>query len=564
MAIKLKAEDRPIRVFFIGGGLKSSCYPPPAFREYEIRWGLPLMIESRKFQLQHGMDGRSSNEYLPIFMVGVGEVPDRLGFFAGLEWSGTWQAAFFWSELEKGVFQIKLGTGLSNIVIAPGERVDLPPVHLGLFEGDFEMGTNVARRYIYNQICPDLEGQRPMPPISYDHWYGIKTSYDEIFIRKQVDRAAQMKLEYFVLDAGWYSDGPTTNNLEYGVDSFEYGVGNWRCVDSVKFPNGLEPLAKYVKSKGLKFGLFFEVERARRGSDLHAMYPEWFFDIGGQWVHLNMALPKVQDYIIEMIGSWIERLDLRWIRWDYNIGPLEFWQHADLSGKIQLHYMEGLYRVLDMFRRKYPQLLIECCASGGRRIDLGMLKRMHTCWFSDHAAQASVCRIMQTRANRFLPGNLLNSGIPTWRGMQRKTISDNEILNRMCGAVSISGDLTGWSDAAIQRMQKMVKIYKSIRHLLLRDFYRLTHQPYNDSDWDVVQFHDPQVHEGLVFAFRVAGYTEKRQISFKALERSRRYVVRDVLSNSEQTLSGEQLMSSGWEFTLPMNGAALLHYHMTK
>ncbi len=549
LALKLKAENLPVRVLCIGGGLTHSHYPCPAYREHEVR-----LIRGASFQMQHGPDGRSSNEYLPIFMVGVGEVPQRLGFFAGLEWSATWKTSFFWPASESGIFQTNLGPGLSSLSITPGENVELPSVHFGLFEGDFEIGTNAVRRYIYDQISPDLKGRRPLPPTSYDHWFKIGNNYDENFLREQVDRAAQLGLEYFVLDAGWYG-GSLSNK------GFSDGLGNWRRVEPTKFPEGLEPLAEYVKGKGLKFGLWFEMERAQRGSDLQTAHPEWFFDRGAQWVHLNLALSEVQEYMIETVGGWIERLDLRWIRWDYNIGPLEFWQQADPSGRIQLLYMKGLYRVLDALMERNPQLLIECCSSGGRRIDFGTLKRAHTIWFSDHTDIAAVCRFMQTGANRFLPGHLLNSCIPTPRGARRDAILANEALSRMCGAFSIDGDLTGWSEGVVRRMKELVDTYKSVRPLLVKDFYRLTKQPNNDSDWDVVQFHDSKRQEGLVFAFRLAGLVEKRQLRLKALERTSYYAVRSLLNDPEQTLSGEQLMSSGWEFALPIDGAVLLHYH---
>jgi len=514
-------------------------------------------MRGARFQLQHGPDGRSSNEYLPVFMVSVGESPQRLGFFAGLEWSATWTARFISSTSVDGVFETTLGPGLSNLTVAPGETVTLPPVHFGFFEGDFETGSNTVRRYIYERVCPDLEGRRPLPPVSYDHWFGVENNYDEAFIRKQVCIAAKLGLEYFVQDAGWYAGSLASQR---GEDCF-YGLGNWRRVEPTKFPSGLEPLAEYVKSKGLKFGLWFEVERAQRGSDLQAAHPEWVFDRGGPWVHLNLALPQVQDYVIETVDSWVQRLDLRWIRWDYNIGPLEFWQQADPSGKIQLLYMKGLYRVLDELMKRNPQLLIECCASGGRRIDLGTLKRAHTIWFSDQTEVAAVCRFMQTGANRLLPGHLLNSCIPVARGERREAFSETEVLSRMCGAFSIDGDLTGLSDSAVQQVKEFIATYKEKRHLLVKDFHRLTRQPDSDSDWDVVQFHDPGTQEGLVYAFRLAGSIEKQRLRVKALNPSIDYTVQDLLRGTKQTVTGTQLTSMGWEFILPIDGVNLLYYH---
>jgi len=94
--------------------------------------------------------------------------------------------------------------------------------------------------------------------VAYDHWFGIGCDFDEAFMFKLADACSRLGVEYFVLDAGWYA----------GCErSFHDGVGNWRRVDLRKFPRGLKPLAEYVRSKGMKFGLWFEVERAHRSSD---------------------------------------------------------------------------------------------------------------------------------------------------------------------------------------------------------------------------------------------------------------------------------------------------------
>ncbi len=107
--------------------------------------------------------------------------------------------------------------------------------------------------------------------------------------------------------------------------------------------------------------------------------------------------------------------------------------------------MAGLYRVLDTLMREHPHWLVECCASGGRRIDLGTLRRAHTIWFSDHTEDALVCRFMQTGAQRFLPGNFPNSAVPVGRdtlGGDGPFPHDADVLSRMCGALSFDGDIT--------------------------------------------------------------------------------------------------------------------------
>ena len=118
------------------------------------------------------------------------------------------------------------------------------------------------RRYLYQQVCPRYLGKPVLPPLSYDHWFGVENEFDEAFLR-QVDRAAELGLEFFVLDGGWHTGG------------FPDGVGNW-TPDRRKFPHGLKPLADYVRSKGLKFGIWVEPERAVQGTVWAKRYQELF------------------------------------------------------------------------------------------------------------------------------------------------------------------------------------------------------------------------------------------------------------------------------------------------
>ena len=145
--------------------------------------------------------------------------------------------------------------------------------------------------------------------------------------------AAPLGVEYLCLDAGWFDDG------------FPHGVGNW-TVDQTKFPDGLKPVADHVHRLGMKFGK-----------------------------------PEAQKLILETISRYVTEVGVDWIRYDFNIAPLGFWQAAegqDEQGLAQLRYMNGLYDMLAKLMARHPNLLIEQCASGGRRIDLETVRYGHT------------------------------------------------------------------------------------------------------------------------------------------------------------------------------------------
>ena len=546
------AREMKAKLRSVGGGLKLCYYPTDAYKDRVVSVAENGGIYP--FRIESGPDGRSSSRDLPMLLVTVGDDNPSVGIFLALEWSAMWfmQADFHWASKD---VKIQGGPKVSGLTLESGEELSLPPAHLVFFEGDMSAGTNAARRYIYEVICPDLDGQRPLPPVSYDHWFGIGNHFDEDFMKQQVDRASELGLEYFTLDAGWYKGcGP-------GFDDFGLGVGNWEFVDERKFPNGLEPLAEYVRSKGMKFGLWFDVEHAHRTSDLVKRHPEWFWDVGGDFLHQNLTLKEVQDYLIELVGGYIKRLDLRWARWDYNIAPKPFWEKVDPTGKIQFAYVKGLYRVLDTLMRENRGWLVECCASGGQRIDLGTLRRAHTIWASDHTEDPNICRFMQTGVNRFLPGHLPNSAVPVAKGQGgREIVRDFDVISRMCGALSFDGDVASWSAELTSMAGKLVRTYKEIRHLLVQDFYPLLPHPASDSDWDGVQFVSYEKDEAVVLIFRMSGEEGQKQLRLRGLNPDTNYRVVDPVSDEkDQDVSGRELTEKGLNFTLVPNSAALRH-----
>ena len=393
------------------------------------------------FRIESHPAGRSSNLHLPLLVSLASRAPDADGLFCGMEWSGAWYISF--EAQDEGQCALSAGVKIADLELAPGEQIDLPAVHLGFFRGGPAAGTNALRRHLYEQVCPCYQGKPMLPRVSYDHWFGIGNGLSESLLRRQAQRAAELGIEVFVVDAAWFAG------------EFPYGVGNWRVLDEKKFPNGLEPLADYVRELEMDFGLWFEVERAGENTQILREHPDWFVPAprpGWQTsYHLNLAIPEAQAHVIELVGEWIERLDIRWSRWDYNIEPLLFWEQVDPSLKIQFEYFKGLYHVLDTLMARYPNWMVESCASGGRRIDIGTMKRAHTYWFSDHSHEAPICRAMQARANRLLPGHLLNSSVAVGRDAGDAGFDDTAAISRMLGKLAFDGDIASWSPALTAR-----------------------------------------------------------------------------------------------------------------
>lgn len=534
--------EEPWRIKVAGGGATFGTYPSPAFdvREYTFSPASRILLGT-------DADGRSSNKDLPLMMLTYGSGEDAPGFWYGMEWSGEWYMCAHHVRQEK-LFRVELGIPVQRMRLEPGEELTFPAVHVGAFKGGSIAGTNALRRYLYLRLHPDYMGERPYPRVSYDHWFGLFNSVDETSLRRQVDRAAEIGVEVWTMDAGWFGDFPQS-------------VGNWNAAAPDKFPNGLEPLAEYVRSKGMGMGLWFECEQAFPNTWAVKEYPELFWESvpeGGPSL-LNLTRRDAQDWMIDLISGWIKRLGLRWSRLDYNNGPAAYWHAKDPTSKIQFAYVQGLYRVLDELRNRHPEWMIENCASGGRRIDLGTLARSHTTWFNDYTHTPHPCRWMQLRSQQFLSANSPNSSVAIWQGAGDPASIDLDVLSRATGKLAFDGDIACLSSGAVARCRHWVEQYKKYRYLLVQDFYQLSPIPRTLHDWDVVQFSSYDGSEGLVAAYRVEGDTSWHG-SLCAVDSGTMYEITDLASGKVKKINGAILQTRGLRFALPPHSASLVKW----
>jgi alpha-galactosidase len=548
-----------------GGGLTDGFYPPRAYREETVCFGKARewdpenpsftrwWVAQRFYTLSSGPDGRSSNPHLPLMQAHWQTEEGEMGLWAGLEWSGRWEVQF--GSGSDPHFYFRGGPKVQNLVLDPGETIRLPRAHVGIYGGlgcSRQDGLNAIRRYVGEALVPDVEGLRPWPFLAYDHWFGIEERVSADTLRPQVDCAAELGLEYFVIDAGWY--GGSSEN-------FANGVGNWERVDEGKFPGGLEPFADYVRARGLRFGLWFEPERGRLGSDWVTQHPEWYWNAGSPVnFQLDLTQPAVQDHLIKVLSRWVERLDIRWLRWDCNQAQGPFWDKLDPSGKIQFAYLEGLYRVWDALLNRFPNLMIDNCAGGGTRIDFGTLRRSGTMVISDHAEDPHVCRIMQTGGARVFPANLMNSSIYVGENDGDEAVGPLELVSRMAGAVTLCGHIANWSPQQTSRVARYLDGYRSYRHLLMKDFYALAPYPRSEDDWDVVEFVDPETHEAVVLAYRMRGEHAARRVYPVRLDPAATYQIIDPFSARKLPLvTGQELLEKGLRLRLQPE-SALVRY----
>ena len=559
-------EDEGWTFHYLNGGTTDWYYPPYAFTPHEevllppnytdvagpgsLTPYVPT-LNPDGVRIASGPGGRSSNVFLPMWALNNRIRDEYYGVFLAMEWTGTWYLNSSWRSGNR--LNLQAGVEVRDMSIDPGEQIILPKVHLGFFNTNTEDMFNLIRAYINDHICKSRQTGLSLPSISYSHWDGIWNGLDYDLMCEQADKMAELGGEIFSVDAGWFEKG------------FQHGIGNWDLVDNEKFPNGLEPLADYIKSLGMDMGMWFEPERVVAGTTLAESHPEWLISspdtkANGYYL-LNLSLTEVQDYLIKMLSSWISTLELRWTRWDFNIDPVPYLQTVDPSLKIQFDYYQGLYRVMDTLADRHPDWLLESCASGGLRIDLGLARHVDTFSISDQMTNHKICGYMQARGNQFLPGHLLNGGLAVVTGNGDSGISENDILSRMMGGLSFEGDISGWSAELTSAFARWIKIFKSVRHLLDQNVFYPLPVPQNTTNWDAIQFSSYDSSHIVVFVFP-GRESEDKNLILKQLVDNSDYKLVDHSNEESRVISSKVLTKEG--FNVAAKGRTGLLYEFKK
>ncbi len=520
-----------VRLRSLSGGVCSAVYPPEAYRvrTVECRYG----GGPEAFRLESHPTGGSANRDLPFLLLSC----DAAGLVLAMEWSGRWAIEAGWGwEYERLHLQAEIP--VHQLVLAPGESLELPAVHLVFTDADGLAGcTNAIRKHIRDRIIPRRANTHVPAPITYDSWFGVQLDFDARFLRDQMQVAGEVGLESFTIDAGWAASSQP--------DGSDWGGGNYERIDSGKFPNGIVADAAHPAGElGLALGLWFDPEQAPPASDLGRKHPEWFL---GDSHHLDLTIPAAAQYLEDLIAGWIERADLGWVKWDYNIVFDQFtiFDRHDPTGKYAFHYFKALYGIWDRLLARYPHVIIEQCAGGGRRLDLATLRRGHVQWISDFTWDSDICRAMQANLNLILPGCLCATALHTVKGAAEPGLSELDFVARMMGAVQFMGDLSVWPADLRRRARRLVELFKGYRHLLDQNYYQLTPPPAMPEDGQAVQFVSETGEEWLVFVFanRPAGAGPLR---LRGLRPAATYRIEEPLSERPWgDVSGSELMEHG-------------------
>jgi alpha-galactosidase len=482
------------------------------------------------------------------------------GLIFAVGWSGDWKASF--ESLGGGKIKITAGLKRSHFKLRAGEQVRLPSVLVMSYRGTWIDGQNKFRRLSLKHFTPTSHPPMKLMPVaaSVHGMFGFNATTEEILTSLANDIGAlKLPLDTYWLDAGWTEGG------------FPGAQGN-PDADPVRFPHGLEPVGKTVSQTGMRFLVWFEPERAMRGTWLDREHPDWVSSASGTPPELrymendgfklvDMGNPKAREWAVDNITQHIRKAKIAVYRQDFNEYPAYFWhthEPQDEVGLREIRYINGLYDFLDELVRRNPGLILDNCASGGRRIDFEMSRRSVCLWRSDSCWDS-----------KSFPRNVqaMTHGLSHWQplhGLGSLTTDDVALRSGMGACASYAANYR--DPSAVAALRKHLDLYLKVRSLYTGDFYPLTEWSDDATKWLAFQFHDPVSGKGIMQAF--CGTTApQRSITLKlqGLDPDKGYRITDWdKPGQNQKRSGLELSTTGIQVEAgeKVNGAVVLEYEL--
>lgn len=501
--------------------------------------------------------GRSSEAHAPFFNISK----NNSGYIAAIGWSGQWHSEMI---REKDYITLKTGIEKTNFKLMPGEKFRTSSIVVMPYSNGLTDSHNTWRRLVKEQYSLIGKNGRPKEvPFSYMVWGGTKT--DMVLDRIKCIKNTGLPAEYIWMDAGWYGADTKPSKNEFEGD---WGVhtGDWE-VSRFIHRNDLKDVADAVHNTGKKFLLWFEPERVAKASDFYKKHPQHLLtckeDTGNAL--LNIGEQKTWDYCCNMLKEHISRLKLDCIRIDFNFSPLPFWRENDKqnrNGITEIKYINGLYRLWDTLLDEFPSLIIDNCASGGRRIDIETLKRSVPLWRSDLVCPANYS--IKGVQNHSLSYNLWMpySGSGGGRSYDEYRIRSSYAPGLGLTHFYSENEEKFYKDKEnIEFLKKYSEEYLKVRPYLTEDFYPLSEVSVNNDVWCAAQYDRPKENDGLIIACRRENSPyEKACYKLGGIENNKEYIFCDA-DGKEFAVNGKELVEKGLELVIPEKRKVKIYFY---
>ena len=483
-------------------------------------------------------DGRATDNYLPYFNISG----EDGGVVFAVGWTGLWQA-----EISRGIddVAVKAKQEKFKAYLLPGEEVRSPLVSFSFYSGSNPLkGFNTFRSWVsgcvYPENIPDtmtmLEFSGPMHTQTAEELFAGADGFGE---------ETYGKIDYFWMDAGWY---------KYN-EGWHDSVGSW-VANPDRFPGGIIEVSEYAASKGCGLVLWFEPERVCKGSLFHKKGSEnknWLIELeDADNLMWNLAEDGATDYLIDYISAFLTDNKISVYRQDFNFSPDVYWAQADKEfydgrkGITENHYVSNLYRYLDGITENVDGLIIDNCASGGRRLDLEMVRRSVPVWRSDYNCNPHEDILEATQSQTY--------GLSFWLPLSGTVFySESEYAARssiMPLGLETFGTVHGEHYGEYLEQRSMMNEY----------YYPLSSGGYFSDRMLAMQYSSYDASSGMALVYKRADVKDSEYtVKLNGLISDAVYSVYDYDSPEKVfEMTGEELMNSGIKLTLPEGEKAFI------
>ena len=507
--------------------------------------------------------GMSSHHHNPFVILCDRDANEDYGDCYGLMfmYSGNHKTEIEVDQLEN----VRVVMGIHDAqflwTLTPGDSFHTPEVIMTFSHDGFTKLSHNYHEIIRHNVCRG-KFKLARRPILINNWEATYFDFDKDQLLNIACQAAELGVELFVLDDGWFGSRNSDNE----------GLGDW-FVNEQKLPGGLKPLIEEINGMGMKFGLWIEPEMVNEDSDLYRMHPDWAFSapnrhpmMGRNQLVLDMSRKDVEDYLYDVISRLLDENRIEYIKWDMNRSLADVYSYRmprERQGEISHRYVLGVYSLMERLTSNYPDVLFEGCSGGGGRFDAGILYYSPQIWCSDDTDPIERIKIQHGTSFAY-PVSAMGAHVSASPNHQtgRTTPLKTRGVVAMSGTFGYELDLNKLSEEEKEEVRGQIADFKRY-YWLIQDglYYRLTN-PERGSFYDVWQFVAPDGSESLVNMVVNSPQPNSALICvrLKGLEPDGIYVI----EGQERQYSGRALMYGGYTFPLVNGDYPSMQVHLIR
>lgn len=434
-------------------------------------------VNHQRFALHHGVQstcsrrGASSHQHNPFLALCAHDATEEKGDVWGfnLVYSGSFLNEVELDPLNRARVVMGLGSEYFSYTLAPGERFTSPEAIMTYSATGFGTMSRAFHDFIRAHILPPAAVRAPHPVV-LNTWEAVHFDIDEALLLRFAQVAKQVGFDMLVMDDGWFS----TRNDDRA------GLGDW-FENRHKFPDGLGAFVKKIKAHGIQFGIWIEPEMVNIDSELYRAHPEWCLHVEGRDARisrdqlvLDMSNDDVVEYLIQSFDKTFADIDMDYFKWDMNrhlsdIGSVAL--PPEKQKEVTFRYLKNVYRLMGWFRTRFPDAMIETCAGGGGRYDLGMMCYGFQIWTSDNTNPYARTEI-QAGALIAYPAVTMSCHVNNPQNDLRAL--DYRYKVAVGGMLGYELNILEMSDEIKDEIARQLLEYKGFEHLVrLGDYYNL-------------------------------------------------------------------------------------------